>query len=107
MKKFLALALALSVGAAASPVMADPLKKADGAFASTASRGPVKMTDEQMDNVTAGQISIGEGLIIVAVQDAVDIGDVAINANVAAAVAVLGGAAASAVQQNVQFFPNG
>jgi len=58
MKKFVALTLALSLGALASPVVADSVKKADGALASTESRGPVKMTDEQMDNVTAGLVTV-------------------------------------------------
>jgi translation elongation factor EF-G len=75
-------------------------------------RKPMKMSDEQLDNVVAGQIQIGTGLVTVQVGDVtVDVPvrilnnsvnnntvQIPVAANVGAAVAVLGNAAAVAQQ---------
>ena len=61
-----------------------------------ASAAPVEMTDQQLDNVTAG------ALIEVVAVDVVDVNNnniaVSVPVNAAVAVAVLGGAVASAAQ---------
>jgi hypothetical protein len=102
MKKELAVfALALGL-ASTAPAFA-------GGEKITPKKHPVKMTDDQMDKVTAGQINIGGGLIDVDVQNVDVVKDVAVNANLAAGVAaaVLGGAgnAVGAAQRAVTFQP--
>jgi hypothetical protein len=90
-KRFAALTLALGVGAATSPGLAEPLKRTESRSPSVAS-APVKMTDEQMDKVTAGQRQ--EGVInvcCVTVEDVEVVKNVQVGAQ--AAVAVLGTAA--------------
>ena len=83
-------ASALLLGTMASPAMAQ------GTDVSPAKGGPVMLTAVQMDAVTAGQCNRN----LVAACDVVDVGNVqvAVPVNAAAAVAVLGGAVATADQ---------
>jgi hypothetical protein len=95
-------AFALSFGLCAAPAFADQLQQPPK------SPQAVKMSDAQLDNVVAGQLSIAEGLINVN-GVSVDVRllnnsannntvQVPVAANVSAAVALLGNAAAMATQ---------
>ena len=101
MKKVAALVLALGLSGAGTAALADtPIAESNDALTSTQ---PVAMTDEQLDNVTAGILNAG--LINIDVNNVLNNNNVnvsvpvtvrQVNVSVAAAVAVLGTAGAVA-----------
>jgi hypothetical protein len=104
-KEFAALTLALGLGAATSPGLAEPTKTTDISFQAAASSGPVKMTDDQMDNVTAGLITVIAVDVVDVnnnniLNDAQLLNNIAVSAN--AAIAVLGNAVAQGMFVNQQ-----
>jgi hypothetical protein len=54
MKNFAAFTLIFSLGAASTPVLAEKTTNTQPTLAMASSAGPVKMTDDQLDNITAG-----------------------------------------------------
>jgi hypothetical protein len=100
MKKFAALTLALGLGAATSPGLAETMKTNDIRLQAAISSGPVKMTDDQLDKVTAGQ---QEGLINVDID--VRDNEIVKDVNVAAQVAVVANVLTERTQSVVTFRP--
>ena len=97
MKRITTLVLALGFTGAASTALAEQTGQQGGE--QNAKSQPVQMTEAQMDNVAAGLITV-VALDVVDVQNVANnlSVDVAVPVNAAAAVAVLGQAAAVAVQ---------
>ena len=115
MNRFASVFVALGLATAGSTALAEQAK--DQAGHQAAKPQPVQMSDAQLDNVAAGQISITEGLVAVQVGDVTVLQDVRIlnnsvngltvqipvAATVSAAVGVLGNAGAVARQFGRQF----
>ena len=97
MKRFAAFSFALGLATAGSAALAEQRDQQSGE--QNAKPQPVQMTEAQMDNVAAGLITV-VALDVVDVQNVANnlSVDVAVPVNAAAAVAVLGEAAAVAVQ---------
>ena len=115
MKRLSTLIVSLGLATAGSTVLAEEAQVQGSQ--QNATPQPMLMSDAQLDNVAAGQINVGEGLVTVQVGDVtVDVPvrvlnnsvngntvQVPVAANVGAAVAVLGNAAAVARQLGRQF----
>jgi hypothetical protein len=100
MKKFAFLVLALSLGASTSAALAESVNPTDTDLRLAKSSGPVKMTDEQMDKITAGQ---QEGLINVDID--VRNNEIVKDVNVAAQIAVVANILTDRTQSVVTFRP--